>query len=86
MRVALSDGTLAKTGGKVIKNVAGYDIAKLFSGSFGTLGAIVELSVRLHPIAPATLDGARHGRRPGRARARRGRDRRVARSSTTAST
>jgi glycolate dehydrogenase FAD-binding subunit len=54
MRVALSDGTLAKTGGKVIKNVAGYDIAKLFSGSFGTLGAIVELSVRLHPIAPAT--------------------------------
>jgi glycolate oxidase FAD binding subunit len=34
--------------------VAGYDIAKLFSGSFGTLGAIVELSVRLHPIAPAT--------------------------------
>jgi glycolate oxidase FAD binding subunit len=54
MRVALSDGTLSKSGGKVIKNVAGYDIAKLFSGSFGTLGAIVELSVRLHPIAPAT--------------------------------
>ena len=52
MRVALSDGTLAKSGGKVIKNVAGYDIAKLFSGSFGTLGAIVEVSVRLHPIAP----------------------------------
>ncbi|MEA2408226.1 MAG: glycolate oxidase binding subunit [Thermoleophilaceae bacterium] len=52
MRVALSDGTLAKTGGKVIKNVAGYDIAKLFAGSFGTLGAIVEVSVRLHPIAP----------------------------------
>jgi glycolate oxidase FAD binding subunit len=54
MRVALSDGTLAKSGGKVIKNVAGYDIAKLFTGSFGTLGAIVELSVRLHPIAPDT--------------------------------
>jgi glycolate oxidase FAD binding subunit len=53
MRVALSDGTLAKSGGKVIKNVAGYDIAKLFAGSFGELGAIVELSVRLHPIAPA---------------------------------
>ena len=52
MRVALSDGTLAKSGGKVIKNVAGYDIAKLFTGSFGTLGAIVEVSVRLHPIAP----------------------------------
>ena len=54
MRVALSDGTLAKTGGKVIKNVAGYDIAKLFGGSFGTLGAIVEVSVRLHPVAPET--------------------------------
>jgi glycolate oxidase FAD binding subunit len=53
MRVALSDGTLSKSGGKVIKNVAGYDVAKLFAGSFGTLGAIVELSVRLHPIAPA---------------------------------
>jgi len=54
MRVALSDGTLAKSGGKVIKNVAGYDIAKLFTGSFGTLGAIVELCVRLHPLPPAT--------------------------------
>ena len=54
MRLALSDGTLAKTGGKVIKNVAGYDIAKLFGGSFGTLGAIVEVSVRLHPVAPET--------------------------------
>jgi glycolate dehydrogenase FAD-binding subunit len=54
MRVALSDGTLAKSGGKVIKNVAGYDIAKLFTGSFGTLGAIIELSVRLHPLPPET--------------------------------
>ena len=54
MRVALSDGTLAKSGGKVIKNVAGYDIAKLFTGSFGTLGAIVELSMRLHPLPPET--------------------------------
>jgi len=47
--VALSDGTIAKAGGKVIKNVAGYDLAKLFSGSFGTLGMIVEVAVRLHP-------------------------------------
>jgi glycolate oxidase FAD binding subunit len=54
MRVALSDGTLAKSGGKVIKNVAGYDLAKLFAGSLGTLGAIVELSVRLHPLQPAS--------------------------------
>ena len=49
---ALSDGTLAHAGGKVIKNVAGYDLGKLFCGSFGTLGAIVELAVRLHPRPP----------------------------------
>lgn len=52
MTVALSDGTIARSGGKVIKNVAGYDIAKLFSGAFGTLGAILAVSVRLHPLAP----------------------------------
>jgi glycolate oxidase FAD binding subunit len=52
--VALSDGTLAKSGGKVIKNVAGYDLAKLFTGSFGTLGLIVRVAVRLHPIAPGS--------------------------------
>jgi glycolate dehydrogenase FAD-binding subunit len=64
MRVALSDGTLAKSGGKVIKNVAGYDIAKLFAGSFGTLGAIVEVSVRLHPIAPHTATAFGEARDP----------------------
>ena len=63
MRVALSDGTLAKSGGKVIKNVAGYDIAKLFTGSFGTLGAIVEVSVRLHPLRARHHHGARRARR-----------------------
>ena len=52
--VALSDGTLAKAGGKVIKNVAGYDLAKLFAGAHGSLGAIVQLSVRLHPLPPST--------------------------------
>ena len=46
MTVALSDGTVAKSGGKVIKNVAGYDLAKLFSGSFGTLGLIASVAVR----------------------------------------
>ena len=50
MTVALSDGTIAHSGSKVIKNVAGYDIAKLFSGSFGTLGLILSVSVRLHPL------------------------------------
>jgi len=52
--VALSDGSLARAGGKVIKNVAGYDLAKLYSGSFGTLGLITEIAVRLHPRPPAT--------------------------------
>ena len=52
MTVVLSDGTIAKSGGKVIKNVAGYDLAKLFTGSFGTLGLIASVAVRLHP-APA---------------------------------
>jgi len=65
MRVALSDGTLAKSGGKVIKNVAGYDIAKLFAGSFGTLGAIVEVSVRLHPVAPDTATAVGQARDAG---------------------
>ncbi len=54
MTVALSDGTIARSGGKVIKNVAGYDLAKLFTGSFGTLGMILSLNVRLHPRPPAS--------------------------------
>ncbi|HWE32060.1 MAG TPA: FAD-binding oxidoreductase [Solirubrobacteraceae bacterium] len=54
MTVALSDGTVARSGGKVIKNVAGYDIAKLFAGSFGTLGAILSINVRLHPVITGT--------------------------------
>jgi glycolate oxidase FAD binding subunit len=58
MTVALSDGTVARSGGNVIKNVAGYDLAKLFSGSLGTLGAILELSVRLHPLPRATASAA----------------------------
>jgi glycolate oxidase FAD binding subunit len=62
MRVALADGTVAKSGGKVIKNVAGYDLAKLFTGSFGTLGAILEVSVRLHPLPPSTATAVGHTR------------------------
>ena len=53
VRVVLSDGTIARAGGRVIKNVAGYDLAKLFAGSFGTLGLIAEVVVRLYPMPPA---------------------------------
>jgi glycolate oxidase FAD binding subunit len=52
--VALSDGTITSSGGKVIKNVAGYDLPKLFAGSFGTLGTILSANVRLHPRPTAT--------------------------------
>jgi glycolate dehydrogenase FAD-binding subunit len=60
MTVALSDGTIARSGGKVIKNVAGYDLGKLFTGSFGTLGVILSVSIRLHPLplSPTTALGA----------------------------
>jgi glycolate oxidase FAD binding subunit len=64
--VALSDGTLAKSGGKVIKNVAGYDLAKLFTGSFGTLGLIVRVAVRLHPVPPRTASAVGGSDEPDR--------------------
>ncbi len=50
MTIVLADGTIAKSGGKVVKNVAGYDIHKLMTGSFGTLGVIAEVNFRLHPL------------------------------------
>lgn len=61
VELALSDGTVARGGGRVIKNVAGYDLPKLAAGSYGTLGAITEVAVRLHPrptaLATAVLRG-----------------------------
>ena len=54
VQVALSDGSVARAGGKVIKNVAGYDLSKLYTGSLGSLGLILELSLRLHPKPPST--------------------------------
>ena len=47
------DGILARAGGKVVKNVAGYDLGKLVTGSYGTLGLITECAFRLHPVPEA---------------------------------
>jgi len=62
MTVVRADGTVASSGGKVVKNVAGYDLGKLFAASYGTLGLIAEAAFRLHPLPGAasfvTLDRA----------------------------
>jgi glycolate oxidase FAD binding subunit len=56
-RIVQADGVVIKSGAKVVKNVTGYDMNKLYVGSLGTLGVIVEASLRLHPVPPcrATL-------------------------------
>jgi glycolate oxidase FAD binding subunit len=65
MTIALSDGTIARTGGKVMKNVAGYDLARLLTGSFGTLGLILSVSVRLHPLLAGTVTALGASNDPG---------------------
>jgi glycolate oxidase FAD binding subunit len=52
--VVLPDGTRASSGGKVVKNVAGYDLGKLFCGSRGHFGRVERLALRLHPLPEAT--------------------------------
>ena len=52
--LALADGRLVKAGGHVVKNVAGYDLGKLVSGSFGTYGAIVDATFKLLPLPQAS--------------------------------
>ena len=49
LRVVRPDGSVVKGGGRVVKNVAGYDVAKLYCGSFGTLGVIVEATFKIRP-------------------------------------
>ena len=51
--LVLGDGTVASSGGKVVKNVAGYDLGKLVCGSEGRLGLIARVSLRLHPLPRA---------------------------------
>ena len=53
--LVLADGTLARAGGHVIKNVAGYDLAKVVHGSYGTLAVIAEVVLRLHPVPKAAV-------------------------------
>ncbi|AKG23731.1 FAD-binding oxidoreductase [Calothrix sp. 336/3] len=50
-----SDGEVAKAGGRVVKNVAGYDLMKLFTGSYGTLGVLTQVTFRVYPKLPASL-------------------------------
>jgi glycolate oxidase subunit GlcD len=61
MRVVLADGSVIKMGGRVVKNVAGYDLSKLFTGSNGSLGIIAELNFKLKPRpereATVAIDG-----------------------------
>ncbi|MCA1055767.1 FAD-binding oxidoreductase [Rossellomorea aquimaris] len=51
LRIVYPDGTIIRSGGKVVKNVAGYDMNKLFIGSMGTLGVMTEVTLKLRPIA-----------------------------------
>lgn len=48
------DGVVAHSGGRVIKNVAGFDLARLYCGAFGTLGLVAEIALRLHPLRHAS--------------------------------
>lgn len=50
LKLAHADGTLSKSGGRVVKNVAGYDMNKLYVGSFGTLALLTELTFKLRPL------------------------------------
>jgi glycolate oxidase FAD binding subunit len=52
--VVLANGTIARSGGKVVKNVAGYDLPKLLTGSMGTLAVVVEATFRAHPLPRAS--------------------------------
>jgi len=61
MKVVLGNGEQIKAGGKVVKNVAGYDLCKLFTGSLGSLGILTEATVRVAPIPEQSATGMARG-------------------------
>lgn len=63
LRAILADGTSIKAGGNVVKNVAGYDLCKLFTGSYGTLGIITEVTFKLRPVPIETRTIVASGQR-----------------------
>jgi glycolate oxidase subunit GlcD len=63
LRAILADGTMIKAGGNVVKNVAGYDLCKLFTGSYGTLGVITEVTFKLRPVPVETRTVVASGQR-----------------------
>jgi len=63
----LGDGTIARSGGRVVKNVAGYDLNKLFVGSLGTLGVLVECTFKVLPRPPVSAGAHAHFARIGEA-------------------
>ena len=59
IQLATTDGVLSKAGGQVVKNVAGYDLSKLVTGSFGSLAAIVSATFKLSPLPARVEDDGR---------------------------
>ncbi|MGB5104276.1 MAG: glycolate oxidase subunit GlcE [Steroidobacteraceae bacterium] len=55
VRILCGDGRVLRFGGEVMKNVAGYDVARLMAGAFGTLGVLLEVSIKVLPLPPSQL-------------------------------